>query len=715
MNKHKWSPMLALAVGLGLTLTLLSLLGRAHAATGVRYVAPAPGGTDAANTCTDKFTPCATIQHAVDEANAGDSILVAAGSYSDVQGRLYPNGYFSPPPGGIITQVIYINKSLTVRGGYDANFDTWDPATLTTTLDAQGAGRVIMIAGNITVAIDSLHITGGDASGLSGGAGANDTGGGVYALHPTLTLGNCQVHANTAYYGGGVALLYANNAMLQDNVIRSNAARGEISRGGGVYLKNNDSATLEGNTIFSNSNENYGGGVYLENDVNTTFSHNDLERNTSLNGGGVFLNKGHNITLNGNTFYSNTATTRGGGIYVYSSTAALDNNAIIANQDGGYGNGVYIGASTVYLRHNTLTRNYGGNGSGVYAATITMDPVSVPSYVTMTNTILTSHTIGVNVLSGSAITLNGVLWSGNGSNTQAYGLISIANSISGDPAFASDGYHITPASAAVDAGVEAGLATDIDGDLRISGDGPDLGADDFPFYLAPGRVASIPPGGQAVYTHTLANHASVTQTFGFATDSSQGWQVDIYAAGYASGTLGSSLLLPYALAPGQTGLITATVQVPGDALGDTLDTTLITATGSLVGQDTLLNATTVLPYEAAPSLEPDRNGSAASGQWAVYTHTLTNHASSALAFELTAASLSGMLFNIVPTTTAALAPWDGSTVITVAIKASSGPENDTLDTTVITATAQAQPSLWATATDTTLMSPAHIYLPLLIR
>ncbi len=331
MNKHKWSSMLALAVGLGLTLALLSSMGRAHAKPGTRYIAP--GGTDETNDCTDSATPCATVQHAVDEAGAGDHILVAEGRYSGVQGHMFPNDYYSPPPGNIITQVVYINKSLTVRGGYNEDFDTWDPATQATTLDAEGAGRVILIAGDITVTLEALHITGGDAGGLQGGAGANDTGGGIYTLNATVTFSDCQVEDNTAYYGGGVALLDLDNATLQGNIVQNNTASGGMSRGGGIYQIRGSNTTLKGNTIFSNTCGIYGGGVYLDNDSSTTLSHNVIERNSSLDiGGGGFLMSSQQTTLNGNVIYSNTATARGGGFYIFSGTATLDNNAIIDNQ-----------------------------------------------------------------------------------------------------------------------------------------------------------------------------------------------------------------------------------------------------------------------------------------------------------------------------------------------------------------------------------------------
>ncbi len=46
-----------------------------------RYVALT--GTDSGNGCTNPATPCATIAYAVSQANNGDTISVAAGSYNE--------------------------------------------------------------------------------------------------------------------------------------------------------------------------------------------------------------------------------------------------------------------------------------------------------------------------------------------------------------------------------------------------------------------------------------------------------------------------------------------------------------------------------------------------------------------------------------------------------------------------------------------------------
>ena len=142
-----------------------------------------------------------------------------------------------------------------------------------------------------------------------------------------------------------------------------------------------------------------------------------------------------------------------------------------------------MGGSKPSLRHTTLARNTGGDGSGVFVT----DAGSTPSTVVLTNTILVSHTVGITATAGSKATLEGTLWGSdswaNGTDLGGDGdIITGTVNIWGDPAFVNpDGgdYHIGPDSAAIDAGMNAGVVTDIDGDLRPIGAGYDIGADEY--------------------------------------------------------------------------------------------------------------------------------------------------------------------------------------------------------------------------------------------
>ncbi len=312
-----------------------------------RYVAPT--GSDIGG-CTSAISPCRTVQYAVDQAAAGDEIHVAAGTYTDIHAR------------NSVTQVVYISKTVTVRGGYSADFGAWDPAQYTTTLDAMGTGRVLYITGNITPTVEGLSLTHGDATGLGGGWWGDDAGGGVYIVTATAAISNCRIVSNTASYYGGGLYLWHSNATLTGNTIGGNTASASLSYGGGLYLLDSDNTTLTNNQISGNT-AFHGGGLHLLDSDNTMLMNNTIVSNTaSYYGGGLYLYYSGNATLTDNRVISNTAS-RGGGLSLYySNNASLTGNRISGNaafgSEDGYGGGVYLkNSDNVTLTGNQISGN----------------------------------------------------------------------------------------------------------------------------------------------------------------------------------------------------------------------------------------------------------------------------------------------------------------------------------------------------------------------
>jgi hypothetical protein len=383
---------LGLALGLAFILLWLANTGLLVRAAGATELHVCPSG-------------CAynTVQAAVDAADPGDVIKVAAGTYTGVHARAG------------VTQVLYISQTVTVRGGYTlANWNTADPVAHPTTLDAQGQGRVIFVSAvNVIPVIEGLRITGGDASGLGGDPWGDDAGGGIYVNVATPIVRYNFIYGNTAYRGGG--------------------------------LFTNSPITLAGNTFVTNT-ANSGGGLYL------------------------YSNE---ASMDANIVRNNVAFGDGGGMVLNQSDGVLANTVVADNQGGNRGSGIFVYSGSPRLLHTTLARNYGGDGAGLCVD----DSGLTYSDVAITNTIVYSHAVGVRVLGHSTATLETTLW--HATSVSITGNVLPAHDLTGDPAFAIDGYHLTETSAALDQGIDAGVTTDMDGQNRPHGAGFDLGADEY--------------------------------------------------------------------------------------------------------------------------------------------------------------------------------------------------------------------------------------------
>ena len=469
-----------LLVGLFLFLNGTSQVARAD--PGDLFVTPTGSGS----ACT-QAQPCA-LQTALAQAADGNTIYVAEGTYTGTGGA-----------------VITISKSITLYGGWDGSPTgsvVRDPDAYPTVLDGEGARRVVYISGPVAPVLDGLVIRHGNATGL-GGYSTYDAGGGVYIHEANAFMNHCTIINNDAGpassagngVGGGIAVI-ASDARLENNLIISNTARwgggvraisgAPVFRhnqflsntslfGGGMYLMWTQ-AQVEDNLFQDNTGSN-GGGLYLSG-AEAALVGNVIRDNQGSYGGGIGINVGTSAVVSGNLILNNQVSSRGGGIHISYNDTEAHNNAIAHNQ-APRGAGVYVRQASPIFRHNTIVRNTGGDGVGVF--------VGQDATMALTNTIIVSHTVGITVTAGSTATLEATLWGlGPWANLTDWGgdgaILTGTVNIWGDPALLDpDGgdYHIGPGSAAIDAGVDAGVTDDIDGDTRPQGSGYDIGADEF--------------------------------------------------------------------------------------------------------------------------------------------------------------------------------------------------------------------------------------------
>ncbi|MCP4539996.1 MAG: DUF11 domain-containing protein [Chloroflexi bacterium] len=362
----------AFALGLGLTLCLLWTLGDGN----VLALSP---DAPAAELHVCATCPYTTIQDAVDAANDGDIIKVAAGHYDNVHSRNLSSSE-------IVTQVVLITKSLTIQGGYTAtDWNTPNPDDNHTVLDAKGEGRVIHVNWPaLTITLEGLHIVNGASTGNGGGVYFRRWGDG------SLALRNSHVASNTATAGGG---LYVREiaVTLTNNLFQNNTA---TSSAGGAELY--ECTSYVAYNTFENNVASDGGGLTVGwGDV--TLTHNEFENNTandsSSYGGGLhtFVNSGHAHSISNNRFQGNKASIDGdgggGGVYlsageggqlVFSHNDVLDNVATeCATQwSQGSGGGLFLYAhkdSSARVSDNLFQGNWAatdydctGSGGGLF-------------------------------------------------------------------------------------------------------------------------------------------------------------------------------------------------------------------------------------------------------------------------------------------------------------------------------------------------------------
>lgn len=271
---------------------------------------------------------------------------------------------------------------------------------------------------------------------------------------------------------------------------RPRRRRGERARhrerdGRGVHWQSGDqqiwrtlaayALTLADTRFVGNSSNGDGGGAFA--DDGATIERGLFQNNRSggiLGGGGLFVyNK---LALTGTQFIGNVAKVGGGMSLRCCTTSRVVNALFAANQaDSSRGLDIYAEDVALSLIHTTIASPTFASGSAVYG--------SNGGSVYLTNTLVASHTIGIDA---SAITAAD--WNSLFDNVAMpySGTVTSVGAFTGTSGFvdpAANDYHLSLGSAAVDAGINAGVAVDFDGQARPQGGGSDVGYDELPAWL----------------------------------------------------------------------------------------------------------------------------------------------------------------------------------------------------------------------------------------
>ncbi|MCA9934236.1 MAG: hypothetical protein H6662_06970 [Ardenticatenaceae bacterium] len=219
-----------------------------------RYVAP--GGVDGVNDCANSSNPCGSVVYAVQQTDTGDTVMVAAGWYTE-------------------TDTIRLFRDVTIEG---AGLDQ----TIVSVETNPDIYRVFQVYGDVTAAISHLTLRNAERNG-------------VHNLGD-LTLSHVNIADNRGALGGGG--IYNNGVLVvSDSIIAGN--RSSDVAGG---LLNFGEATIRRALFVGNKagQSSYGGGLHNQGTLtleNVTFTLNEGDAGTAVSNGGSGTINMTNVTI----------------------------------------------------------------------------------------------------------------------------------------------------------------------------------------------------------------------------------------------------------------------------------------------------------------------------------------------------------------------------------------------------------------------------------
>ena len=327
-----------------------------------------------------------SIQEAVEMAAPGDTIQVAAGTWSES---------------------LRITKDLTIVS---------DEGSENTSIDGAGDTSFAVIVEGAKVTLEGFAIENGDGSGVwvrdyaeltgvdlvfsglgddldGGDYFPDDYGGAVLVYGATAWLEDCSFVGGRAQEGGHIA------AFASDlDVVDSSFEGSDAVNGGAIYATSTD-VRIERSTFYDNNVDTSGGALYLDGCVLAVVD-SDFEDNSVYSGygaaaylnaspaeitgstftensatygygGALYLGSGNTATIRDSEFVGNQAYRSGGAIYTYYTYAELDVADTLFDDNYaryGYGGAIYgyVGAYMNFERVDFTRNRAGYHGGALY-------------------------------------------------------------------------------------------------------------------------------------------------------------------------------------------------------------------------------------------------------------------------------------------------------------------------------------------------------------
>jgi predicted outer membrane repeat protein len=295
-------------------------------------------------------------------------------------------------------------------------------------------------------------------------------GGGVFVDNKSTLKISNALLQNNMAWVGGGLSAYG-NIRVEQSVFRDNIGD---SGAGALNAYRDLSALVVQDSVFENNyTRQSGGAINAYNVPNITIARNIFRKNMGTGGIVRVLTRGP-IAINGNIFYDNANGYTG-------QPGAIDTDL------GDVSIEFFTDYSTVPLYVDIVGNTF--NRSNTPSAIALNDVFDLGNRVLVRDNIFTNYRVGVVRGQGShnLVMDNNLIGPSVLTPTHFHGrypkkgtdVVTLTRTIYADPLLAADGYHLLPNSPAIDAGTASPPSTDIDGQYRPQRGASDIGADEF--------------------------------------------------------------------------------------------------------------------------------------------------------------------------------------------------------------------------------------------